>query len=936
MITNNGSCLSRATRLALTVITAVVAISASAVHAQDSGQHELQEVVITGTAIRRIEGETSLPVQVLDAQAIQRTGAASVVDLIQRLPMVQGGTAESASIGGSTYGFAGVSVHNIGENRTLVLLNGRRMAQFGGQTLTGFGAAFDLNAIPVAAIERVEILTEGASALYGSDAIAGVVNFITKKRTLDRDISVHYYGPQDGGAERGVSIAGGIGDYVNDGWNLFISVGADKRSELNSRDRDFARSAIINLDKAGARWTFFNGSPRNIPANVVADNGLLADQMVSLDVLAGRACPQGSAPVDLACYYDYVRNIQLYPERERKTGVASLSFKLSDEHSLFVDALWSEAKQTSKIAPVPGELLITAGSALFNRYLAPVRDVEGNPAFVGDIVAPYRAFDLGQRINEDEADFYHVAVGLEGQMLGWDYDLAVTQSRSDVKGNISGYPGALAFARVLDSGVINPFIGPGQQSPAGQAALASINYRGYWDGGESKMQSAQWQVSRALFDLPNGRPVSLAFGLNYFKEKFQSKPSNFAQANLEDPVAGTPAVGGLHMGDQRFGDAAAAVPYGADRKVKGAFAEVLLDPFRWLELTGSIRYDDYSDVGDTTNYKASFRLRPLNHLLVRGSYGTGFHAPTVPQLKASLQSYGVTSNPYDCGAELRAIALSMGAVCRPPRTQYDVFSGGNPALQPEESENVSLGVIFEATPQISIGADYWWVGIKHAFGQLPEAAAFAAPSRYPGIWTTFTDIATATTYVAFNKTNINTGKERYAGIDFNLQGRWDTKLGKLSSQLIATNMLTNKLQLTEGGPYYKNIADYSSELDSVTFRWAGRLLASLDHGAWSHTVTGNFRTGYRDVLTTVDGINADGTFNGETLDVRLKVKSYYTFDWQSTWKPMGWMEVTVGALNLFDKDPPRSLTTANFQIGYDARYYDPRGRVLFGRISFRF
>ena len=932
--------VSRSVRLALLAGANAAALTlAPPVSAQDSAQgeqEEVQTVVITGTAIRRIEAEGSLPVQVLNSEAIERLGAPTIVDLIQRLPTVQGATVEANAIGASTFGFSGVSVHNVGENRTLVLLNGRRMAQFGGQTLTGFAAAVDLNAIPISAIDRVEILTEGASALYGSDAIAGVVNFITKDRTEERDITLHFYAPEDGARERGFSLTGGFGNYDEDGWNVFLSLAGEKRDELNSADREFARSAIVNFEHDGRLWTFFNGSSRNIPANVVADSGALEGETVSLDLLLNGTCPEGSAIVDNACYYDYVRDIQLYPERERKTAIGSANFRLGENHNVFLDVLWSETKQLSKIAPVPGELLIRAGSDLFNQYLAPITDENGDPLFTGDIVAPYRASDLGQRINDDEAEFYQVAVGIEGNAFNWDWELALTQSQSDVKGNISGYPGALAFARVLDSGVINPFVGPGQQSPEGQAALASINYSGYWDGGTSKMRTAQIQASRELFDLPNGNPVLFAVGLNHYSEDFQSKPSLFAQAALEDPVAGTPAPGGPGTGDQRFGDAAATIPYGADRDVFGAFIEASVKPIDWLELTGAVRYDDYSDVGDTTNYKASFRITPTDRLLFRGSYGTGFHAPTVPQLNASLQNYGVTANPYNCSPALQQIAASLGAICRPPQTQYDVFAGGNPQLEPEESRNASFGFVFEVAPRISIGADYWWVGIENAFGQLTETEAFQRPELYPDAWSTFTDIATGTTYIAFNQTNINTGKEYYSGIDLNLNGGWDAPFGRVRSQLVATYMITNKLQLVEGGPYYENIGSYSTELDAPTFRWVGRLMTSLDHGSWSHTLTLNYRSGYKDIETTVDGINPDGSFNGEEADVRLDVDEYLTLDWQSTWNINDWVSVNIGALNLFDEDPPLSLTAANFQIGYDARFYDPRGRVIFGRVAFRF
>jgi len=145
------------------------------------GQQALDRVEITGSSIRRIDAESALPVQVIKRETIERSGYTSTVDLFRNLPAVMGSTVESATVGGETYGFAGVSIHNLGENRTLVLLNGRRLASFGGQTLTGASNAIDLNSIPISAIERIEVLADGASALYGSDAIAGVVNFITRR-----------------------------------------------------------------------------------------------------------------------------------------------------------------------------------------------------------------------------------------------------------------------------------------------------------------------------------------------------------------------------------------------------------------------------------------------------------------------------------------------------------------------------------------------------------------------------------------------------------------------------------------------------------------------------------------------------------------------------------------------------------------------------------
>ena len=355
-----------------------------------------------------------------------------------------------------------------------------------------------------------------------------------------------------------------------------------------------------------------------------------------------------------------------------------------------------------------------------------------------------------------------------------------------------------------------------------------------------------------------------------------------------------------------------------------------------VELSGAVRFDDYSDVGDTTNFKAAFSIRPTDQWLLRGSWGTGFKAPTVPQMNATRRSYGVTSDPWDCHPEMVTIAAELGAQCRPPQNQYDVFASGNQDLVPEKSRNATVGAVFQATSRMSFGADYWWVAIKDAFGVLEQNAVFNNPMQYRDSWTTYTDPVTQVVYLAFDNSNRNTGKEYYSGIDFNLQGRWDTPIGPLSSQLIATRMLTNKVQLERGGEYFTNIGDYSSDLGGPTFKWSGRLINSLDMGTWRHSLALNYKSGYADMLTTVDGIDADGNFNGDTLDVRLDVDSHATFDWQSRWQVTDRLDLDLGVLNLFDKDPPLSLTSANFQVGYDARFYDPRGRVFYGRVTARF
>jgi iron complex outermembrane receptor protein len=916
------------------------------------GQPQLERVEITGSAIRRIDAESALPVQIIKREDIARSGATSVPDLLQRLTYVQGSFGESGGVGGGTGGINTVSLHGVGDTRTLVLLNGHRLAQFGGQTLTGFAAAMDLNALPLASIERIEILTDGASALYGADAIAGVINFITRRNVNDGDVSVGFSFPRGGAREKRVSATKGFGTLDENGFNVLMSVSHDERTRLDSSQRSYGNSAELRFNHAGKSYRVQQIAASAIPANAYHDNGTPADPNDPNDpnwaddylfnpyLVANGSCPDKTfrvidGPSDY-CAFNFVGELEVYPARKRTSLLTSVNFKVGDQ-TPYVDLLLSESKQLSRLAPVPGTVPVPLGSDLHDTYLLP-------NGVAGDSEAYYRIYDLGNRTYEDKAQFLDLSLGSKGLLAGWDYNAFVAHSQSKSTQNIAGLPGALAVARAAATGAINPFVGPGQQSPAGMAELNAINYKGYWDGGLSKLDTVGVRGSRELMNLPAG-PLLLGAGASFQRESFQSRPSLYAQGKLANPVTGTlcdplaPAGDPLEC-DQRFGDQAQSIAYSSSRNSYGAFGELIAPAAKGLEFMTSVRLDRYEDFGNATTTKGGFRWTPNRMLLIRGSVGTGFRAPTVPQVEAPQQVYGVTGTDYSCSPEMLAIAVSLGATCRPGTSQYDVVASGNQELKPEKTRQRSIGIRFEPSNNVSLGADLWYVRVKNAIGQLSEDEVFSNPQVYADSWTTKTQAGTGNVYLAWLADNRNLGTESFTGLDMDATGRVRLPFASLTSRFALTYMIREQRQITPNGPKYSAIGGGDEALGYVTFRWLGSWANTFQHGSWAHTFTTNFRSRYLDASNDAEVLDASGNPTGTYETIRLPVKRYVTLDWQTQWTPRKDFMVTVGLLNVFNTKPPLSISSGGQnrgqQFGYDDRYYDPRGRTAYVNASYKF
>lgn len=890
-----------------------------------------QRVEITGSSIKRVAAEAALPVQTFNQQDIKRSGVTSVTDFIQQMPVMQGFTVTADSVGGGGGGITTASIHDVGAAYTLVLLNGRRIAP------ATSGTTIDINSIPLAAIDRIEVLTDGASALYGADAIAGVVNFILKKGAAPFNIEAKISKPQHPGAGgKSFALSKGFGNFEDDGYNLFLSGSHQEEDRLKGSQRPFAKTGIINFPdpKNGQNLQFFNGSSRSIPPNVAVSylnsSGVKKTVNVNPYLQVNGKCPVDHVDLgDGNCYFDYTSTVEISPEIKRDSLFASGSIKIGNTgFKAFGDFAYNDAHVYANIAPYPAEFSLAKSSPLFTKYVAPYLTAQ-QLATETSAVVKYRLLDLGGRAYDYQSKATHIVAGIDGSAMGWDINSAVTISRNNAPLNyVGGFPLADKFTKVLSDGSVDPFPYSAGSLPAAQiAALKATQYVGNYSTTDIKMNGIDARASREVFKLSGGA-AQLGLGTDYRQTSYKSV-ANQAVAHSEI----------LFDSDQ--------AEYDLKRSSGGAFAELLMPLTSQIEMTGSLRYDTISKIDDkmhgvsvghdqsAATYKLSGRYQPSENLLFRAAYGTGFKSASMLEIAQPLADFGVTGGTYNCPL---APTHPLFQYCSSSKGQLEQFTGGNPDLKPEKSKQWSFGTVYEPMANISVKFDLWNVSISNAVTSVSEALIAANAIKYDALFTTKFKASTGEKTLAIILAPINIGKQENRGIDYDFQIRNSLFGGKMTNRLAGTYLITSRYT-TPGtdDSWESSLGNYGSN-DAVSFRNILKVSSRYDIGAWSHTLTANYRGAYLDKHHTIANCAVTiGDANGDCIDVRLNVSSYYTFDWQSKFDFMKNLELTVGVINLADKTPPLSLrNTGSHQLGYDPRYAIAIGRTYYASASYKF
>ena len=909
-------------------------------------QSPVERVTVTGSNIKRVDAETALPVQVISREDIQRSGVTTASDLLDRVSAGVTGYAAAQAMGDSGQpGFSGIQLRGLGVESTLILLNGRRLPNYAFN-----GGAVDLSSIPFAAIERVEILKDGASAIYGTDAIGGVINFITRTDYSGGELSVYSSQPRGSvGDTKKATLSGGKGNLQTDRYNVFFTADFETMAAIPGSSRSFAMTGI--RPDLGIGKTSGNTFPANIrgtglpgTVNTSAATGCLPS-MGSYQV-----APNGSAsPTRANCRQDYSSVLDISQPTERKSLYAQGAFALNADHQLFGEASYTNTMMRFASSETPVADFSGRGPFLYPQFVngvatpfypGPFRLPNGTTVTPsGDLTLQgWRAKPAGRRTDESDATMSRYIGGAKGLVSGWDYNTALSYSESKViDAYVDGWMRESLLRPAIATGKINLW---GPQTAAGQALLDSTKILQPVRNASFKLYGWDGKMSKDIARTQNGA-VPLALGAELRRESMKDVPA---------------AV--MSSGDIQ-GGGGAQPPVDAKRDIFALFAETNIPLAKGLEMQLALRHDRYSDSGSvldpatntttnpsssfsTTNPKVALRFQPSQTMLFRTSYNTGFRAPT---LKDKFQARFLSNTPGNWNDPIRcprgnAVGAFVEGVVPECDFQAQYSSGGNPNLKPEKSNQFTLGTLLEPIKGLSVGLDYWNIEKKDAISYWYDADIFSnyaafnalgAVHRYPVDNTA--GYPGPINYV--DGYQVNKGKIRTDGIDVALGYVFPrTDIGTFRVNLDGTWINAYKYQPIVDGPFINNTGNY---LDGKAMpRWRHTFTMRYNHQAWSAALTNIYVQKYLDYGSVNPGDPNWYALSASPILAPRSVEAYSIWDFQLGWTGIKNIQMVGGIRNLFDKDPPASRQQETFQVGFDPKYADVRGRTAYVRLSMKF
>lgn len=862
---------------------------------------QFDRVEITGSSIVRKQQTEALPVQVITRDDILKRGLGTVVEVLQRLPLMMGFN-DASQMSETIGGYANAGLHGL-PNGTLVLIDGQRMAPYGRQSLGGYErSGVEIGQLPLMAVERIEILTDGASTRYGTDAMAGVVNIITRPSIRGVELQASRSLPdREKGAGWRAGLAAGKGRLAADGYQLTLAADLQQREALMGADRPEASQGRYFFDHAGKTWSVDGGllshytSPASLlsytPTAVFASPGLYQDG----------ACPPGYVALigQPACQSSPYGERSVYPALAAARLAGRLDVALESDQTVYVQWLYADIRERGWIDGWPsaflqlGQLRGQTGYELGQQ----AGFLPKNPQYL-----LWRPSGIGMREREYQQRNGRLAAGLKGLLQGWDYHASAYHAQSDVhRTQESLNTSTVRFGNggllTLDN-VMQPLTPDNPLYPQ----LQALRMPGLLDRGRTTLDALEIRASRTLAEI-DGRDVLLGLGADRHQERADFTPGLSQQ----------PAFDG-------------------QRTLLAAHLELHLPLTETLDLIPALRHDRYSDVGTTSNAKLAVRWRLNPAWVLRGSTGSGFRAPTLGQTREQPQAYYLSSSRLrmtcsgnDARAtELREIASALGGRCADGL--FEVYTNGNRELQPETARHSSMGLAFSPTRNLTLAADYWHVRIANQLGLLPETEVLASPQHYAPQFMLDRDKD-----LAVITPPVNRAITVRAGMDFEARWRQPTGWGLLTTVAQGTWMHRSWTRQPGDTAKRSDLGGYNILSTSVTPRLQGRLSSTLVKGDWQLQAGLNHTAGYIDAP-----IRALGP-EGVQAIVDRRVKAWNTLDLTVARAIDRQWQWRVNVTNLLNTAAPLSFAqTTTGVFGANTQLSQLWGRTVHLEMSGRF
>jgi iron complex outermembrane receptor protein len=881
-----------------------------------------QKITVTGSRIKRVDLEGPQPLTVIDRSQIDASGDLSVADVLRSTTYNTFGSFQQRS-GSDAQSQNFANMRGLGADKTLVLLDGRRMA---GSPLAA-GQAQNLSVIPMAAVERIEILRDGASAIYGTDAIAGVINIILRKDYEGLHLGARASRPtQAGGDEDQYNITGGVSGAKG---NITFAFDAWKRDIVFDGDRSFTATGLSGFGYPSTYYPVLRpDDPRN-PTDEFITQGGFADPRCPDELLTDPQFPDSARQVfpffGEFCRYNFARASATQASNDAKSFFINAHYDLTETTSFFARGLFTHNESFGRYAAVPVTPPPFIPADSLNNPTDPANptnalgqpfagqsmniDADGDGAADTTVDGPfdytlfYRNVPGGFRDGNLEDVLVDYLAGVEGTLnflggMDWDLGAQWSQQTSDEDG-----PGFLLLPSLqsqITSGTLDVFaVNNASLDDAAEAAEAGALT--ITRDSRTRIAAMDGQVSFDAAQLPNG-PMPVALGFEYRDEDYDQVFDEQTQAGNVTGSAKSSNIQGA-------------------RAVKSLFAETVIPVFGNLELNVAGRYDDYNDFGTTWNPKASLAFRPIDVLLLRASYGQGFEAPSLSQLYSAptqsgtdaIDSFQCSMTDADTDGDGRSnVPLDDLPDFHPCRVgSWTGTTSGNRNLDPEESTSWSAGFVFNPIQHLAVNLDYYDIEIDNAIdvgiGQDAFDVEFAlrqagATGQQVGDITRSRGGQVIDVFIP----TVNRVKIETSGLDADVSYSFGAgRFGDFSTRVQWTHVIEFK---QPSGFEQTELRSVEGEVGFPQDR--GWLSLNWSMGDYAATIVGNY-------VADQDGSESDP-------DAHLA--SFTTWDVQVSYSAPWGSQITVGARNVFDKDPP--LDNDGF---YDNYQHDVFGRVPYVR-----